>query len=172
MDLVTIARLNRARGIKGELIGQSDTSHPGRFQNLDRVWLRHRNGVTEEAHVEQVWDFRGRPVFKFAGIDSMTAAGRLAGCEVCLPVEERAPLEEGEYYFSDLLDCEAVDRAGAPLGRLVHWQELPGSVMFEVDDGRGAPYLVPFHRDIFREIDLPARRVVLDLPAGLRELNR
>ena len=170
MDLVTVARLRRPRGNKGELIGDSLTSHPERFQKLKRVSLKDAQGVVSEAEVESVWDFRGEPVFKFVGVDSISAAEPLAGREVCIPPEERAQLEEGEYFFGDIVGCDAQAVDGSKLGTIAGWQELPGQVLFEVEEG-GKTFLVPFVDAIFREIDVAGRRVVLDLPAGLRDLN-
>ncbi len=132
-----------------------------------------RKGVEiREARVESVWLFRGDPVFKLASVDSMTAAETLAGFDVCVPAAERAPLEEGEYFFSDIVGCEAVSfENGEPYGRVAGWSENgPGQVWFEVDDG-GKTFLVPYHKAIFREIDVAAKRVRLELPEGLRDLN-
>lgn len=169
--LVAIASLRRARGIKGEVIGDSLSSHPERFQKLGRVYLCKAEAV-RELQVEKVWMFREQPVFKFAGIDSMTDAEPLAGFEVCIPVSERAPLAEGEFYFSDILECEAYE-GESRIGRFLGWQESgTGQTWFEIaDDSTGKAFTVPFHRAIFVEIDVAAKRVRLELPEGLRELN-
>ena len=171
MDLVTIARLRRPRGNKGELIGDSLTSHPERFQQLKRVTLKDDKGVVSEAEVESVWDFRGEPVFKFVGVDSINAAEPFAGRDVCVPPEERVPLEEDEYFFGDIVGCEALAMDGSKIGTVAGWQELPGQVLFEVEDAAGIMFLVPFVTEIFRGIDVAGRKVRLDLPPGLRELN-
>ena len=49
---------------------------------------------------------RRRLVFKFRGVDSMSDAEQLAGCEVRVPRAERRQLPEpGEYFQSDLIGC-------------------------------------------------------------------
>ncbi|BDC47741.1 hypothetical protein F183_A00570 [Bryobacterales bacterium F-183] len=169
-DLIAIAHLRRTRGNKGELIGDSLTSHPERFQKLNRVFLVKAGTETREMEVERVWDFRGEPVFQFAGIDSISAAEPFAGFDVCVPADERVELEEGEYFFDDIVGCQAFDPQGSPIGTVAGWQEGPGLTWFDVEEN-GRTYLVPFNREIFREIDVEARRVTLDLPEGLRELN-
>jgi 16S rRNA processing protein RimM len=169
-ELVVVAQLRRARGIKGELIGDSLSSHPDRFQKLKRVFLRKAEALREET-VQSVWLFRGSPVFKFLGIDSMTAAEPLAGFEVCIPVTERAPLAEGEFYFSDIVECDAYE-GETRIGRFTGWHEneATGQNWFEVEEESGKSFLVPFHRAIFVEIDVAAKRVRLELPEGLRDL--
>lgn len=171
---VTVAHLRRTRGNKGELIGDSLTSHPERFQKLTRVFLVKEGAETREAQVETVWDFRGDPVFKFAGVDSISAAEPLAGFDVCIPREERVTLGEGEYFLADIVGCAAFE-GETRIGVFTGWQEdnAIGQVWFEVEeDGKdGRTFLVPYHRSIFREIDVAAKVVRLDLPDGLRELN-
>lgn len=170
-DLVVIAHLRRARGIKGEVLGESLSSHPERFQKLGRVFLRKAEGAVREEAVQSVWLFRGDPVFKFVGIDSMTAAEPLAGFEVCIPVAERVPLAEGEFYFSDIVECDAYE-GETRIGKFAGWHEnATGQNWFEVLDESGKSFLVPFHRAIFLEIDVAAKRVRLELPEGLRDLN-
>lgn len=169
---VTVAHLRRTRGNKGELIADSLSSHPERFQKLKRVTLV-KGDATREAEVESVWDFRGDPVFKFVGVDSISAAEELAGYDVCIPREERVTLPEGEYFLSDIVGCVAYD-GDTRIGVFTGWQEdnAIGQVWFEVEEDSGdRSFLVPYHRSIFREIDVVSKVVRLDLPEGLRELN-
>ena len=168
-----IAHLRRYRGIKGELIGHSLTSHPERFQELKRVVLRRENGEIREAMVQKVWDFRGDPIFKFVGVDSISEAERLAGYDVCVPVSERFQVAEDEFFFSDVVGCEAVSMDGGErYGKVVASMDNGvAQVWFEIEPENGKKFLVPFHRSIFLEIDVTSKVVRLDLPEGLRELN-
>jgi 16S rRNA processing protein RimM len=176
-DLVTVAHIRRSRGNKGEVIADSLSSHPERFEKLTQVWLR-KGSELRQAVIESAWMFRGaEPVLKFAEVDSIGDAEKLAGYDVCVPVEERVQLEEGEYFFSDIVGCEAFD-GETRCGEFVGWQENEsGQIWFEVlEDTPGKEqqertFLVPFHRSIFREIDVVGKRVRLDLPEGLRDLN-
>lgn len=172
MDLVIVARLRRPRGNKGELIGDSLTSFPERFEKLQRVFLVSSDGSRREASVEKVWMFRGEPVFLFAGIDSISAAEAVAGWDVCVPAAERVTLGDGEYFFSDIVGCSVTDSAGLPIGRVTGWQEGPAQVLMEIEDVAGGEFLVPFVGAIFQKIDVASKAVVVDLPEGLREMNR
>jgi 16S rRNA processing protein RimM len=151
-------------------------SRPERLMGVARVWLfgaaqRPAEGMPYE--VQSVWLHQGRPVVKFRGVDSIGEAEALAGAEVRLPIAQRQPLEEGEYYQADLVDCEVVERAGGvTLGRVAGWREFGGPPLLEVKTPDGAEMLIPFARAICVEIDLQARRITVDLPEGLKELNR
>ncbi len=118
--------------------------------------------------MESTWFHNGALVFKFRGVDTISDAERLTGMEVRVPLSERAPLEEDEFFQSDLMGCEVVDgRSGESLGRVTGWEDGGGSGLLEV-----GPLLIPFVRAICVEIDPVARRIVVELPEGLKELNK
>jgi 16S rRNA processing protein RimM len=119
--------------------------------------------------VESAWFHENRLVFKFRGVDTITEAENLEGSEVRVPRSERIALNAGEYYESDLIGCQVVERdRGAALGRVTAWQETGGTGLLEIE----GHLLIPFAREICVVIEPEARRIVVDLPAGLKELNR
>ena len=174
-DWIAIALLSRVRGRRGELVALPLGGPPERFQSLREVWLFGDDGpLLPQARfeVESVWLHDGRPIFKFRGIDSIADAEPLAGAEVRVPRSERAPLAEGEFYQSDLVGCEVVDAAtGASLGHVTGWQEGGGPGLLAVRRHDGGELLIPFARSICVKIDTDARRIVVNLPEGLAELN-
>jgi 16S rRNA processing protein RimM len=175
-EWVAIAILGKTRGNRGEILAIPLAGQPERFENLQRVWLFGDNPPFAHGSrfdVESVWLHDGRPVIKFRGIDSISSAEALTGAEVRLPASEKMPLEEDEVYQSDVIGCAVVERgASAPLGEVTGWQAAGGSNLLEVRMNDGRELLVPFARAICVEIDVAARRIVVDLPAGLKELNR
>ncbi len=177
---VTLARLARSWGRRGELIADSLTSGAERFSGVKEVYLFAPEGagsgpesagsVARPIGIESVWDHRGRLVFKFQGIDSIDEAEPLQGLDVRLPRSERAPLADGEFYQSDLIGCEVVERStGERLGAVVDWVDNGGPLLLDVR-GDGKPVLIPFVKAFCVEIDVPGRRIGVDLPDGLKEL--
>lgn len=107
-----------------------------------------------------------------AGIDSIAQAEALAGRDVCVPAEERAPLEQGAYFESDLLNCELFDRATARrVGIVTGLQEFGGPPLLELKGERGQEILIPFAKSICVRIDIAAKRIDADIPEGLDSLN-
>jgi len=174
-DWVTIGILGRTRGNRGELLAVSLTGNPERFECLERVWLfgPARLSVGGRFEIESVWIHDGRPVIKFRGIDSISDAQELTGAEIRLPAAEKVPLEEGEFYRSDLMGCRVIELAtGEALGEVTGWQEAGGPELLEVHTPAGDELLIPFARAMCVEIDVAGRRIVVELPEGLKELNR
>ncbi|HEX3878520.1 MAG TPA: ribosome maturation factor RimM [Bryobacteraceae bacterium] len=163
---VTIALLGKTRGNRGEITAVSLSSKPERYSGLREVYLF---GSGERYEVETTWFHNGTLVFKFRGIDSISDAEPLSRSEVRVPLSERTPLEAGEFFQSDLIGCEVIERAtGERLGTVQDWDDGGGSGLLVLD----GDLLIPFTRSICVEIDPASRRIAVELPPGLKDLNR
>ena len=172
---VTVARLGKPRGNRGEITALGYSSKPERFASLREVFLFAVDADTPggrfpaRLEVESSWFHQRVLIFKFRGVDSITDAEALWGAEVRVPLSERAPLEEGEFFQSDLVGCEVVERrTGERIGCVANWQDAGGPGLLELDNG----LLIPFARSICVAIEPAARRIEVELPEGLKELNR
>ena len=167
---VAVALLGKSRGNRGEVTALA-LSKPERYQALREVYLfgPGEPGESKRYQVESTWFHNGTLIFKFRGVDTISDAEPLAGAEVRVPMSERAPLEPGEFFQSDLVGCEVVDRrTGESLGRVTGWEDSGGPGLLVVEGS----LLIPFARAICVEIDPEAKRIAVELPEGLKELNR
>ena len=163
---IAIAVLGKTRGNHGELTAFPLSGKPERYQALEEVFLF---GSGARYEVESTWFHLNTLVFKFRGVDTISDAEALYGREVCLPASQRTTLDEGEYFQSDLIGCQVVDRrTGEPIGLVTGWDDGGGSGLLVVD----GDLLVPFARSICVEIDPAAKRIAVELPEGLKDLNR
>lgn len=179
-ERVTLARILRPRGRKGEVAAEILTDFPERLAGLRAAWLWDGRLPPRRVAVRACWLHSGKAIFHFEGCDSILEAGRLRGLYVQVPLAERQPLPPGRYYVGDLTGCEVWEATGdAPaawtrLGvvRDVQFtgQEVPGAPLLIVETPRGE-LLVPLAEEICRRIDPAARRIEVRLPEGLRELN-
>ena len=154
----------RTRGIKGELVAAPLSPNPGRVRAVF---------IGDSAYqVERFWIHQDQPIFKFRGVDSMSDAEKLVGQFVTIPKEQRLALPEGEYYLSDLIGAAVVDLTGRSLGVVENWQELGGQALLEVKQPGGEELLIPFTHAICKVVDVEGKRITVDLPEGLEDLNR
>ncbi len=175
------------QGRRGEVLAELHTDFPERFEERRQLSGLAANGRRRDLQVEEHWFHKGGVVLKFAGVESISDAERLAGLELQVPSEERVELEPGAAYVSEIVGCEVwVTNAGA--------QQLLGTVK-EVQFGAGeAPllvirfvpsasqeiggsgsseqeFLVPYAEDFVRSADFDGRRIEMNLPEGLLELE-
>lgn len=175
---VTVARLLRPHGRRGEVAAEILTDFPERLTLLPTAELWDGRGEPRRVRIRSCWISRsrgGQAIFHFEGSDSISEARKLSGLEVQIPLAERMPLPVGSYYITDLIGCEVYESGGAALGRVREVQfpgeNAAGTPLLVVDSAHGE-LLVPLAQEICVRIDTAARRIEVRLPEGLRELNR
>ena len=165
-EWVAIGRLWRTRGNRGELLGELDSSDPDREQKLREVALE-VDGRRQVMQVEETWRHDGRPVFKFAGIDSITDAEKWEGAEMLVLASEVEPPEEGAYSYADLVGCKVL--GNAVVGVVTEVEEYGGAPLLKVEAADGREILIPFARSICKVIDVATKTIQVELPEGLLE---
>jgi len=168
---VSIARLIRSRGNRGELICEDLSDDPARFSEGARVFIRDSMDQHGEYLLEKVWRHKGRLILKFRGVDTISDAEALRGCNVQLTEDEIGPPPEDEHFYSDLIGCQVVDaETDRSIGEVENILEPGGALLLQVDAG-GREVLIPFVRDICVEIETERKMIRVRLPEGLEELN-
>jgi len=190
---VTVARILRARGNKGEVAAELLTDFPERLKTLPEVFLATGSSAPRRVALRSFWVDRNHPVqcvFHFDGSNSIDDAEKFRGLDVCIPWEQRAVLPSGTYFVTDLIGCSvfelpsalfpvASSPCSAPLGptllgqvRDVYFpgESQPGAPLLALDTP-GGELLVPLAEDICKSVSVAARRIEVLLPEGLRDLN-
>ncbi len=168
-DFVTVARVVRSQGRRGELIAELLTDFPERFAERRRLFALDAAG-RRELRLESHWLHKGRVVLKFRGVDSIEQAQALAGCELQIPREERAPLPRDAAYVSDLVGCAVFDR-GKRLGSITGVEFGAGEAPLLAVQSEAGEHLIPFAAEYVESVDVELRRVSLRLPPGMLELD-
>ncbi len=168
-ELVAVARGVKARGLRGELVGELLTDFPERFEGLERLIAVAPDGSRRVLRLEEHWFHQGRIVLKFEGYDSVEEAASLVGLEFAVPERERVELEEDEYYDWELKGCRVETVEGEPLGEVREIMRTGGVEMLVVENQTGRDYLIPMAEDICVQIDIEQKLVRVDAPEGLLE---
>jgi 16S rRNA processing protein RimM len=166
------------QGRRGEVAAELHTSFPERFAERRELSALAVDGSRRELQVEEHWFHKGHVVLKFAGVDSISDAEQLAGMELQIPQDQRAELEEGAAYVSDLIGCEVLVLAAgelASIGAVSNVQfgagEAPLLVVKGKSGEREQEYLVPYAKEFLKLTDFERRRIEMQLPEGLLELQ-
>ena len=119
--------------------------------------------------MEDSWPHRGLVVLKFRGMESISQAETLIGCEIQVPRSERLPLAAGEVYVSDLVGC-AVVAGGAEVGKIIEVEFGSGDAPLLVVKAGKKERLLPFASAYLVKVDVEGKRIEMDLPQGMLEL--
>jgi len=105
-------------------------------------------------------------------VDTIGAAEALAGAEILVPEEGLEPLASGRIYVADLVGCSVVTVDGRPLGPVTDVLEAGGAAVLVVERPEtGDELLIPLSEAVCPVIDTAAKRIVVDPPDGLLDLN-
>ena len=135
-----------------------------------RVLALAEHGTRCELKIEDAWPHKNYVVLKFAGVDSISDAERLVGSELQVPSDQRAPLEPGAAYVSDLLGCALFDR-GREIGIVSDVRFGAGEAPLLVVRSGKTEFEIPYAQEFLRQVDLEQKRIVMTLPEGLLDVN-
>jgi 16S rRNA processing protein RimM len=172
-SFIAIARIARTRGNRGEVVADLYTDNPGRFDDLQEVWLEFDDGRKQtrvKKALEDAWDHKGRKILKFAGLDTISAAETVVGCWVTVPADQAVKLPEGTYFNHDLVGCAVSGIDGTLIGTVKDVLDIADNTQLVVRGG-GREYLIPAVKRICVEISITDKRIIIDPPEGLLDLG-
>jgi len=170
-EFITLALVIKIQGRRGEVAVELHTGVPDRFREGMRLWALLKTGERREVAVEDLWPHKGFLVLKFEGVETISDAEPLVGAELQLPRSERAELEPGWTYLSDLIGCTVFDGA-REIGPIEDVQFGAGEAPLLIVPGAAKlPYEIPFAEAYLEKVDLERKQVRMRLPEGLLEVN-
>ena len=175
-DLIAIARIVRPQGRHGEVIAELLTDFPEKFAERRKLWLcpRETTAGAREAHLLEHWFHKGRVVLKFAGVDSISDAGLLSSMLVCIPRSDRAALDSGAVYVSDLQGSRLFDLSSGTaqkIGTVAEVQQGPGAAPLLLVKGAQGQYDIPFAQEYLLRVDVEQKLIEMNLPPGMLDVN-
>jgi 16S rRNA processing protein RimM len=174
-EFVTLARVVKTQGRRGEVAVEVHSDVPDRLHVALRVFALAEGGSRRELLIEDAWPHKDWLVLKFAGVDSISDAEALVGSELQVPRSERAALESGTAYVSDLVGCAVLDcrrdNRGREIGVVKDVRFGAGEAPLLVVGAGKTEYEIPYAQEFLKQVDLEHKRIEMNLPEGLLEVN-
>ena len=117
--------------------------------------------------VSTVKYFKNMVILGFKEFTDINAIERYKGCDVLVSRENAIPLEEGEYYVSDLIGCEVVEEDGKLLGTLIDVMTTGANDVYIVKTKAGKEVLLPVIPDCIKNVDIENKKITVFLMPGL-----
>ncbi len=156
-DFVTIGKIERPFGVRGEVYVRSLSDVPGRFEGLAEVTVARDEASGDQMRVDRCRPAKDGYILHLEGISSPEEAARFRGALLKIgPDQGKAPTVPGQYYEFQLIGMVVQDESGEVLGRLDDIIETPGHHVFVVR-GAGVEHLVPATKEVVRQVDVAAR---------------
>jgi len=168
--MAVVGRIARAHGIRGQVIVNPATDFPEeRFRPGAEVFIE-RYGAVETLRLTTVRFQHGRPVIGIDGVETMNDAEAFAGFELRVPLDWLVPLPPDTFYRHDLIGCRVETTSGETVGVVEDVEGTLTGSRLVVRSDRGE-ILIPLVREICTAIDPAVKRIVVEPPAGLLDLN-
>ena len=164
------------QGRRGEVLAELHTDFPERFEDRRHLWCLAPDDSRREMQLEEHWFHKGGVVLKFAGVDSISDAETLAGCEVQVPEDQRSQLEPGSAYVNEIVGSDVwINQGQRFLGRVAEVQfgagEAPLLLVKLPVCAVQNEVLVPFADEYVKKFDVAGKRIDMELPEGLLEVD-
>lgn len=169
-EFITLARVAKTQGRHGEVAAEVHSDVPDRFAQGMKLSALGKDRARRELEIEDLWPHKGMLVLKFEGVDSISDAEVLVGSELQVPREERAKLEQGWTFVSDLIGCSLFDQ-NREVGLIEDVQFGAGEAPLLIVAGEGKKFDVPFAEAYLESVDIARRQVRMNLPEGMLEIN-
>jgi 16S rRNA processing protein RimM len=170
-EMALVGRVARAHGIHGQVIVNPETDFPAeRFRPGAELFIE-RGGQVEGLRVTTARFHRERPVIGIDGIETMNDAETLAGYELRVPIDRLAALPPGTFYRHDLIGCRVETRDGRGVGLVSDVEGTMAGSRLVVDAADGE-VLIPLVSNICPVVEPAEKRIVIDPPEGLLEVNQ
>lgn len=180
-ELVQVGTIGKTHGLRGEVAINPDTDFPDTRFAPGAALLVKRGNALETLTIATVRFHKGRPLVTFTGVATIEQAEALGRPALWVRASDRPAAPAGQFYHDALIGCRVETVAGDAVGDVTRIDETGGVPLLVVvaaapDGGDGSQgrdeVLIPLAESICRVIDPAARRIVIDPPDGLLDVNR
>lgn len=159
---MVIGKINGASGIKGWVKVFSNTDPRENIFNY-KPWFLKLNGQWREVTITNGREQGKTLVAHIDGVDERNLAETFIGAEIAIDKTQLAILEEGDYYWSDLVGLAVVNLAGQELGSVKKLMETGANDVLVVKTASKEELLIPYVLDYsIIKVDLAAGQMTVD----------
>ena len=165
-DLVTIGKIERPFGVRGEVKVRSLSDVPNRLQQVREVTLVSPSGIVMTTNVTHARPGGRSYIMGFEAFSTPEEAAQFRGGMLQIPRSSSPQLGENEYYEYELIGMTVRDESGAVLGILEEIWQLPGNPVFVVRHA-GRELLIPATKKAVASVDRVERCMAVRAGEGV-----
>jgi 16S rRNA processing protein RimM len=165
-SLISVGRIIRPHGIRGEIKITPLTDRPERFKEFQSLYIEGEKGDGKWVEVE-----RGRiqgkyVILKLAGINDRNAADSLRSQLLKIDRSDCLPLPKDTYYIFDLIGLEVKTTKGDKVGSLIEVLHLSMQDVYIIDTG-DREILIPAVKRFIKKVNIKDGVVLVEPIEGL-----
>jgi len=162
---LAIGKVAKPWGLKGAVKVYSYAESIESFLRISELLVQGKDGPTVLC-LEEAKKHQKGILLKFKGRDRIEAVEDLVGLTLYMDRKELPRLEEGEYYWYELIGMEVCTDSGRSVGTLEKVLETGSHNVYVVRKGERES-LIPAIREVVRKVDVPGKRMIIHAVEGL-----
>jgi len=166
-ELITIGKITKQHGNKGELKVLPLTDFPERFDYLETIFLDNGKYIVQKK-VERTRSHKKFIILKLDGVNNIGQAIVYKDYLLKIPDTELLPLMEDQYYIFELIGYKAYLKEGELLGSVKEIRKNGGTDIFIIKNDQ-KEYMIPAAKE-FMTIDKSSRKIIISPIPGLLDI--
>lgn len=167
-DCYQLGEVIKTHGLNGEVTINLDVDFPEDYIKLESVFLK-QDGKLVPFFISHLQINGDKALVKFEDVNSIDEAKALVKTQLFLPLAQLPKLEDGGFYFHDLIGCEVIEGKKV-IGVVKDVYEGANELMVVFSDDN--EILIPLIDEIVVEVNIEAKKVIVTLPDGLLDLYK
>ena len=161
-----MGRVAAPHGVRGAIKVSPLSEDPAALLGFSQWWMRrHEQDVWVPHRIVESRMQSGAIVAALEGVTTRDDAGRLRGASVGIPRESLPAPGDHEYYRSDLVGMQVMNRSGDVLGTVLDFVDSGAHPIVRVAARDGRERLIPWVAQYVDGVDVDGRRIDVDWPA-------
>lgn len=167
-EYLVIGQITKPHGVRGELRVDVSTDEPARFLKLKEVLIaRNERQTPQMMEVESVRFHQDKALVKFVGLNYRDQIEEFRKWLVLIPIDQAIPLEDGEFFYYQLVGMTVETDEGEFLGELTEVIQTGANDVFVVQHPEKGERLIPDTEEVVTKIDGEARKITVHVIPGL-----
>jgi len=142
--------------VRGEVLATPLLNFQSILSPQQQVNIVMRSGTVISGTIRSIKQSGRSVAIAFCGIDNPEDAAVLRGAMIKVDSSALPVLDEGEYYYHEIIGLDVITTSGEHLGRIADIIETGSNDVYCIK-GNGKEYLVPAIRDVIESIDIPGK---------------
>ncbi|WP_337098824.1 ribosome maturation factor RimM [Paenibacillus sp. YIM B09110] len=168
---LTVGKVVNTHGIKGEVkvLSQTDFADE-RFAPGSKLLLQdEEKGTSLEVKIISSRAHKNVYILKLAGFDDINIVEKYKGWALKISEDQQGKLDEGEYYYHEIIGCKVKTDEGQELGTITEILSPGANDVWVVErpKGAGKPILIPVIDEVLLRVDVTEKMVTVKLMEGL-----
>jgi 16S rRNA processing protein RimM len=156
-ERLMIGIIGAPHGTNGAMRVRIISDFPERLATLSHVYI---GSDPQRRRLRSLRGASPSAILDVSGVSSREEAALYRGMPVYMDIRDAKPLDEGEYYWHQLIDMTVVTAEGETLGVLTSILQTGANDVYVVTQPDGTELLLPAIKDVILDIDVPNKRMV------------